>query len=67
MQKTITVSKAMWAAAEAVVNMGKEVGLELKIGDVYTKDTSKELALIANFLIQQVKKAGNCEVKIVKD
>ncbi len=66
MNKQITVADAMWTTAEAVIAMGKKIGIHLNIVDVYNKDDMKELALIANFLIQQVKKGGNIEVEIVK-
>ena len=66
MQKSITVADAMLQTAEAVQDMGKKMGLKLDIFDIYNKETCKELALIANFLIQQVKKAGKCEVEITK-
>lgn len=66
MSHKITVADAMWETAESVIAMGKKIGIHLNIVDVYNKDDMKELALIANFLIQQVKKGGNIDVEIVR-
>lgn len=67
MKASIKVSKAMWNAAEAVVSMGKEMGITITISDVYTKESGTSLALIAKFLIEQVKTAGKVESEIIND
>lgn len=57
----------MWQSATAVVEMGKAAGVELNIVDVYNSNTAKELALIANFLISQVKTSSKTEIEIIND
>ena len=65
MEKSIKFSDAMYQAAEAVVHMGQKADVKINLTDLYTKH-SKEIALIARFLISQVETTGACKVEVTR-
>jgi hypothetical protein len=54
MAEKVKVSDAIWVAAEAVVAMAAKSGVKLTIGQVYTKETVKNLAFLAGLIVDQV-------------
>ena len=66
MALSINGSTAIMLSAEAVKELAKQSGINLKITEIYTKETVKELAFIAAQLRVLAETVSNQSIKIVE-
>lgn len=64
-QKPLKLSDSLLHVANSVVGLARIAGLEIKVTQVYTKETVEALALLSGLLRQLAEKAAKTQIETV--
>jgi hypothetical protein len=65
MKNTLKLSDCLMVTAESVIALAKKANIDLRLTDVYNKDTATNLALIAGLMRELVTKVSVKSIEII--